>query len=242
MNPKLAQMLRASAAVVVLAVAAPVIYKSLDGPAQAANVAAARVLPAAAVDLPATAGKQTIVLAGGCFWGVQGVFQHVRGVEKAVSGYAGGKRATANYELVSTGATGHAEAVQVTFDPKVVSLGEILRIFFSVATDPTQLNMQYPDHGTQYRNAIFTTSADQTRVAQAYIAQLGAAKAFSKPIVTTVGPNPGFYAAEAYHQDYLTLNPDQPYIAAYDMPKIDDLKRLYPARYSPKPVLVKARG
>ena len=242
MNPNIAKLLRAGAVVVALAAAAPVAVGVLRNQAQAANVAAARVLPAAAVDLPATGGKQTIVLAGGCFWGVQGVFQHVKGVDRAVSGYAGGSRSTASYEVVSSGATRHAEAVQVTYDPSVISLGEILRIFFAVATDPTQLNMQYPDHGPQYRNDIFVSSPGQKRVVEAYIAQLGQAKVYAKPIVTKVSANTGFYPAEAYHQDYLTLNPTQPYIAAYDMPKIADLKRLFPARYRDKPVLVTRRG
>lgn len=242
MKPAVANLLRAGIIVAALAGATPLAVNALRMPAQAANVAAARALPPAAVDLPATGGKQTIILAGGCFWGVQGVFQHVKGVEKAVSGYAGGSRATANYALVSAGATGHAEAVQVTYDPSVISLGEILRIFFSVATDPTQLNMQHPDHGPQYRNDIFVSTPDQKRVVTAYIAQLQAAKPYPKPIVTKVSANTGFYPAEAYHQDYLTLNPTQPYIAMYDMPKIADLKRLFPARYRPKPVLVTRRG
>jgi len=239
MNPKILQLLRAAAVVAAIGVAVPLAGGALN--AQAASGAAAAVsLPAAAVDLPAAAGTQTIVLAGGCFWGVQGVFQHVRGVRSAVSGYAGGSRATANYALVSSGVTRHAEAVRITYDPAVISYGEILRIFFSVATDPTQLNMQYPDRGPQYRNAIFYQTADQKRVAEAYIAQLQRAKAYPKPIVTKLEPNKGFFPAEAYHQDYLTLHPDEPYIETYDLPKVADLKRLFPARYSAKPVLVKA--
>ena len=235
MNPKLLQALRAAVAVAVIAVAAPVVGGILRAPAAAA---AAVSLPSPVMDLPAAGETQIIVLAGGCFWGVQGVFQHVKGVRQAVSGYAGGKKLTASYELVSSGATGHAESVQITYDPKVISYGQILRIFFSVATDPTQLNMQYPDHGTQYRNAIFYQTADQKRIAEAYIAQLDRAKAFPKAVVTRLEPNTGFFAAEGYHQNYLTLHPDQPYIATYDLPKVEDLKRLFPDRYSAKPALV----
>ena len=237
MNPKLTQWLRAGAVVAVIGSAAPFALGALQATAAPAEATAVQ-LPPPKVELPAAAQTQTIVLAGGCFWGVQGVFQHVRGVQSAVSGYAGGRKATANYEVVSTGATRHAEAVQITYDPKVVSYGELLRIFFSVTTDPTQLNMQYPDHGPQYRNAIFYKTADQKRVAQAYIAQLGAAKAYAKPIVTTLEPDTGFYRAEAYHQDYLTRHPTAAYIAAYDMPKIVALKAMFPDRYSAKPVLV----
>jgi peptide-methionine (S)-S-oxide reductase len=195
-------------------------------------------LPAAAVDMPASAGLQKVVLAGGCFWGVQGVFQHVRGVRKAVSGYAGGARATAEYEVVSSGTTGHAESVEITYDPKEITLGQILRIFFSVATDPTQLNMQYPDHGPQYRGVIFYSTPDQKRVAESYIHQLDKARVFSKPIATRVDPLKGFYPAEAYHQDYLTLHPDQPYIAAWDLPKVAALAKTFPGQYRAKPVLV----
>jgi len=162
-------------------------------------------IPAPALDNPKAAGApQTAVLAGGCFWGVQAVFQHLNGVQQAVSGYAGGDRATAHYEVVSSGRTGHAESVQVTFDPNVVSYGEILRVFFAVAHDPTQLNRQGPDVGTQYRSAIFPTTVEQARVAKAYIDQLEQAAVFSAPIVTRVEPDQTFYAAEAYHQDFLT--------------------------------------
>jgi peptide-methionine (S)-S-oxide reductase len=169
---------------------------------------------------------------------VQGVFQHTAGVASAVSGYAGGAKATASYETVSTGSTGHAESVQIKFDPKKISYGKILQIFFSVVHDPTQLNRQGPDSGTQYRSAIFTTSDAQKKVADAYIAQLDQAKAFKKPIVTKVGKLEGFYPAEAYHQDYLTLHPNQPYIAYNDLPKVENLKKIFAQNYLDKPTLV----
>jgi peptide-methionine (S)-S-oxide reductase len=196
------------------------------------------VIPPPAVDAPAADGLQTAVLSGGCFWGVQGVYQHTAGVVNAVSGYAGGAKATANYETVSTGTTGHAESVMIRFDPKTISYGKILQIFFSVVHDPTQLNRQGPDTGTQYRSAIFTTSEAQKKVAEAYIAQLDAAKVFRKPIVTKVGPLEGFYPAEAYHQDYLTLHPNQPYIAFNDIPKVAALKKIFAENYLEKPTLV----
>ena len=197
---------------------------------------AASPLPAPAVDIPAASvqGPQTAVFAGGCFWGVEAVFRHVKGVSKAVSGYAGGSFKTADYERVSTGSTGHAESVEVTYDPAQVSYGELLRIFFSVAHDPTQLNRQGPDYGTQYRSAIFFTNDDQKRVAQAYIEQLGQAKAFTSPIVTQVVALPAFYAAEAYHQNYLALHPTQPYIVYNDLPKLAQLKQQFPDRYVAK--------
>jgi peptide-methionine (S)-S-oxide reductase len=196
------------------------------------------VIPAPTVDVQATDGTQTAVVAGGCFWGVQGVFQHTAGVVNAVSGYAGGSKATADYSTVSTGSTGHAESVEIKYDPKQISYGKVLQIFFSVAHDPTQLNRQGPDSGTQYRSAIFTTSDEQKKVADAYIAQLNAAKVYRKPIVTKVGPLEGFYPAEAYHQDYLTLHPSQPYIAYNDIPKVENLKKLFAANYLEKPTLV----
>jgi peptide-methionine (S)-S-oxide reductase len=196
------------------------------------------VIPAPAIDAQASDGLQTAVVAGGCFWGVQGVFQHTAGVVNAVSGYSGGGKATADYQMVSTGTTGHAESVQIKYDPKKISYGKILQIFFSVAHDPTQLNRQGPDSGTQYRSAIFTTSDEQKKVADAYIAQLNAAKVYRKPIVTKVGPLEGFYAAEAYHQDYLTLHPSQPYIAYNDLPKIENLKKIFADNYIEKPTLV----
>ena len=201
---------------------------------------AAVVIPAPAADMPAAAGIQTAVLAGGCFWGVQGVFQHTKGVVSAVSGYAGGSKVNAQYELVSTGTTGHAESVQIKYDPQKISYGKILQIFFSVVHDPTQLNRQGPDSGTQYRSAIFTTSDAQKKVAQTYIAQLDAAKVFPGQIVTKVGPLEGFYPAEAYHQDYLTLHPNQPYIAYNDLPKIENLKKIFAGDYQEKPTLVRS--
>jgi peptide-methionine (S)-S-oxide reductase len=181
---------------------------------------------------------QVAVLAGGCFWGVQGVYQHTKGVLKAVSGYSGGEAGTAHYEMVGSGRTGHAEAVEVTFDPSQISYGEILRIFFSVAHDPTQLDRQGPDWGPQYRSHIFTTSAEQKQVVDAYIAQLDGAKVYRKKIVTRVDPLKAFYPAEAYHQDYMTLHPDQPYILFNDLPKVSNLKRLFPASFRDKPVLL----
>ena len=202
---------------------------------------AAATLPAPAVDNPKTAGPlQTAVLAGGCFWGVQGVFQHTKGVRRVLSGYAGGDRSTAEYEKVSTGETGHAESVQVVFDPREISYGEILQIYFSVAHDPTELNRQGPDTGTQYRSAIFYADAQQQRIAQAYIAQLQKARAFARPIVTRVDPLKGFYPAEAYHQDFLVNHPYYPYIVINDLPKIANLKRLFPDQYRDKPVLTTA--
>jgi peptide-methionine (S)-S-oxide reductase len=196
------------------------------------------IIPAPAMDAPASGGIQTAVIAGGCFWGVQGVFQHTIGVVNAVSGYAGGNKNTADYNTVSTGATGHAESVEIRFDPRKISYGKILQIFFSVVHDPTQLNRQGPDSGTQYRSAIFTTNDEQKKVAEAYIAQLNAAKVYSKPIVTKVGSLEAFFPAEAYHQDYLTLHPNQPYIAYNDIPKVENLKKIFAENYIEKPTLV----
>ncbi len=197
-------------------------------------------IPPPAADAQGSDGIQTAVLSGGCFWGVQVVFQHTAGIKSAVSGYAGGSQMTATYEQVSSGSTGHAESVQIKYDPKQISYGKILQIFFSVVHDPTQLNRQGPDSGTQYRSAIFTTSDEQKKVAEAYIAQLNAAKVYGKPIVTKVGPLQGFFAAEAYHQDYLTLHPNQPYIAYNDLPKVENLKKLFADNYIEKPTLVRA--
>jgi peptide-methionine (S)-S-oxide reductase len=208
------------------------------GPSRAAEDAV--VIPPPAIDVPASDGIQTVVLSGGCFWGVQGVFQHTVGVVSALSGYSGGSQMNAQYELVSTGTTGHAESVQVKYDPKKISYGKILQIFFSDAHDPTQLNRQGPDTGTQYRSAIFTTSDAQKKAAEAYIAQLDAAKIYAKPIVTKVDALQGFYAAESYHQDYLTLHPSQPYIAYNDLPKIQNLKKLFAENYQEKPTLVRS--
>jgi peptide-methionine (S)-S-oxide reductase len=196
------------------------------------------IIPAPSADVKASDGIQTAVIAGGCFWGVQGVFQHTAGILNAVSGYAGGSKTTADYNIVSSGTTGHAESVQIKYDPNKISYGKILQIFFSVAHDPTQLNRQGPDSGTQYRSAIFTTSDEQRKVADAYIAQLNAAKVYRKPIVTTVGPLVAFYPAESYHQDYLTLHPNQPYIAFNDIPKVENLKKIFADNYIDKPTLV----
>ncbi|MCA0275770.1 MAG: peptide-methionine (S)-S-oxide reductase MsrA [Proteobacteria bacterium] len=195
-------------------------------------------IPVPALDEQAKGNSETAVLAGGCFWGVQGVFQHVTGVRNAVSGYAGGDKQTAQYETVGTGATGHAESVKITFDPHKISYGQILQIYFSVAHDPTQINRQGPDSGTQYRSAIFPADADQARVAKAYIAQLDKAKTFGRAIATKIEPGHAFYPAEAYHQDFLALNPTYPYIVYNDLPKIENLKRLFPGSYRSDPVLV----
>jgi peptide-methionine (S)-S-oxide reductase len=196
-------------------------------------------IPAATIDEAATGTQlETTVVAGGCFWGIQGVFQHVKGVTSAVSGYAGGASTTARYEDVGTGMTGHAESVQITFDPKQVTYGQLLRVYFSVAHDPTQLNRQGPDSGTQYRSAIFPANESQQRVASAYIEQLQKSGAFSRPIVTAIEPGKAFFPAEAYHQDFLTLNPTYPYIVINDLPKVDHLKQMFPDLYRPEPVLV----
>ncbi len=186
--------------------------------------------PDPAVDVPAGAGaaKQTAVLAGGCFWGVEAVFDHVKGVSDVVSGFAGGNKDTAQYETVSTGTTGHAESVKITFDPSQVTFGQLLKVYFAVAHDPTELNRQGPDSGTQYRSAIFYMNDEQKKVADAYIQQLNAAKVFSKPIVTQVVPFHGFYAAESYHQHFLQKNPNNPYIVYNDLPKLERLKEQYP--------------
>ena len=201
-------------------------------------------LPAPAFDAPATAAapKETAVFAGGCFWGVQAVFQHTKGVLNAVSGYAGGAKETATYASIGSGRTGHAESVQITYDPKQISYGKLLQIYFSVAHDPTQLNRQGPDTGTQYRSAVFYQDAMQKQVAERYIAQLDAAKVFPGKIVTQVNAPAAFYAAEAYHQDYATLNPRQPYIARFDLPKIANLKTMMPGLYRDKPVLVSGQS
>lgn len=196
--------------------------------------AATAAMPAPVVDAAPAKGPQTAVVAGGCFWGIQAVFQHVKGVTKAVSGYSGGDAKTAEYESVSTGTTGHAESVQITYDPSQVSYGQLLQVFFSVALDPTQLNRQGPDSGTQYRSVIFYQNDDQKRVAEAYIVQLGNARVFPKPIVTQVVPLKAFYPAEAYHQDYATLHPEDPYIAFNDAPKVAHLRELLPSMYRGK--------
>jgi len=221
-----------AAAIGALAIAAFAI-----APSRAAEEAV--IVPPPATDVQAADGIQTAVIAGGCFWGVQGVYQHTAGVLNAVSGYSGGSKMTANYEMVGTGTTGHAESVEIKYDPKKISYGKILQIYFSVVHDPTQLNRQGPDTGTQYRSAIFTTNDEQKKVAEAYIAQLNAAKVYKKPIVTKVGSLQGFYPAEDYHQDYLTLHPNQPYIAYNDIPKVENLKKIFADNYIEKPTLVR---
>jgi peptide-methionine (S)-S-oxide reductase len=195
-----------------------------------------RAVPSPAVDSAKTPGpgEQTAVVAGGCFWGIQAVFQHVKGVTHATSGYAGGDAKTAEYEVVSLGNTGHAESVKVTYDPSQITYGELLRIFFSVAHDPTQLNRQGPDDGTQYRSVVFYDGDEQKRIAEAYIAQLDAAKVFPHKIVTQVVPLKGFYPAEAYHQDYATNHPTSPYIMFNDAPKVANLRKEFPALYTAK--------
>ena len=200
----------------------------------------ARAVPPPAFDPPAAGRTSDVaVLAGGCFWGVQGVYQHVKGVTNAVSGYAGGDKSTAIYERVGSGTTGHAESVEITFDPREISYGRLLHVLFSVVHDPTQLNRQGPDVGTQYRSAIFPMNADQEAVARAYVNQLQIARAFSTPIVTKIEPGKVFYRAEEYHQDYLERNPSNPYIAINDLPKLRDLKRVFPGLYRETPVLVR---
>jgi peptide-methionine (S)-S-oxide reductase len=210
-------------------------------PSAAAEVAVKIPAPTADLVTEAPGTQEVAVFAGGCFWGVQGVFQHTKGVVQAVSGYAGGAKQTAVYEMVGSGMTGHAEAVQVTFDPKQISYAQLLQIYFSVAHDPTQLNRQFPDSGPQYRSALFPTSASQKLVAEKYIAQLDAARVFPAKIVTQVTPSAPFYAAEAYHQDYATLHPESGYIARFDLPKIANLKTTFPQWYRDQPVLVMAK-
>ena len=226
------------AGVAAAALAGFVFVRGEVGPSAAE--AAPMAVPVAAYDVPAAGATETAVLSGGCFWGMQGVFEHVKGVKQVLAGYAGGMAATAQYELVSTGTTGHAESIKVVFDPAQVSYGQILRIFFSVATDPTQVGGQYPDQGSQYRSEIWFASDAQKTVAQRYIAQLNAEHAFKQPIATRVDPLSGFYPAEGYHQDYLVHHPDSPYIATYDLPKVAALKRVFPLSYVSAPVLTVA--
>ena len=201
-----------------------------------ANPARSSALPAPTVDAPraSTTSQQTAVLSGGCFWGVQAVFQHVKGVISATSGYSGGSKKTAEYEIVSTGETGHAESVEIVYDSSQITYGELLRVFFSVAHDPTQLNRQGPDEGSQYRSAIFYASDEQKKIAEAYIGQLNQAKVFSHPIVTQVVSLQAFYPAEAYHQNYAALHPNQPYIVFNDAPKVEHLKQQFPELYITK--------
>lgn len=201
-----------------------------------AGSAASAAVPGPVVDSAkaASSGQQTAVIAGGCFWGIQAVFQHVKGVISATSGYSGGEAKTAQYEIVSTGETGHAESVKITYDPSQITYGELLRVFFSVAHDPTQLNRQGPDDGTQYRSVIFYGNEEQKKIANAYIAQLDQARVFPEPIVTQVVPLQAFYPAEAYHQDYATRHPDQLYIVYNDAPKVVHLKQQFPELYTAK--------
>jgi peptide-methionine (S)-S-oxide reductase len=228
------QTTRLSAAPLLMFLASGIILLS-----SAARAEEGITIPAPAEDVvPGHEATETAVLAGGCFWGVQGVFQHVEGVKNAVSGYSGGEKKTAVYETVGSGRTGHAESVQVTFDPKKISYGKILQIYFSVAHDPTQLNRQGPDRGTQYRSAIFPMNEKQAEVAKAYIAQLDQAKMFHSKIVTKIEPGHEFYPAEGYHQDFLVLHPNYPYIVFNDLPKVRNLKRLFPDLYREKPALV----
>ena len=191
--------------------------------------------PAPAIDAPLAVAKsqQTAVLAGGCFWGIQAVFEHVKGVSSVTSGYAGGHVKSPSYESVSVGVTGHAETVSISFDPSQVTYGQLLMIYFAVAHDPTQWNRQGPDTGSQYRSVIFFTNEDQKRIAEAYIAQLDGAKVYSRPLVTKVEPFQAFYPAEDYHQDYLKNNPSNPYVVYNDLPKLENLKRVFPALYRP---------
>jgi peptide-methionine (S)-S-oxide reductase len=220
-----------------LAILSAALGAGAPGPARAAEEAV--VIPAPALDNQKVSGPlQTAVIAGGCFWGVQGVYQHVRGVRAVLSGYAGGTKATAEYEAVSRGGTGHAESVEIRFDPKELSYGEILQIYFSVVHDPTQLNRQGPDTGTQYRSSIFYADEMQMKIAQSYIAQLDKAKVFPAAIVTRVDPLTAFYRAEAYHQDFLVKNPRYPYIVFNDLPKIENLRRVFPGRYREEPITV----
>ena len=228
---EIAPRLRAPLAALVLSLAAPL--------AQAQEGLA---IPAPEQDLAATEGLQTAVLAGGCFWGVQGVFQHVEGVANAVSGYAGGTAETAHYPMVGRGNTGHAEAVRITYDPQQVSYGQLLRIFFSAAHDPTQLNRQGPDIGPQYRSTIFPQDEEQAAIARAYIDQLNRTRLYDAAIVTTIEPGHAFHPAEAYHQDYLFNNPTQPYIVYNDLPKIEHLRQLFPDLWRDDPVLVAEVG
>lgn len=198
-------------------------------------------IPPPASDMAAGSPRlQTVVLAGGCFWGVQAVYQHTNGVTKAVSGYSGGTKETAKYDIITSGGTGHAESVEVTFDPSKVSYGKILQIFFSVVHDPTQLNRQGPDTGTHYRSAIFTSSPEQKKVTDDYIAQLNATGIYKKPIVTKIDPLQAFYPAEEYHQDYAYLHPNQPYIYINDRPKVENLKKMFGDLYREKPVLLRS--
>jgi peptide-methionine (S)-S-oxide reductase len=242
MTPRFFAIARVRATHIVVACAAALVAAVVVPRGATAGEAAVKISPPA-VDATARAtGLQTAVFAGGCFWGIQGVFQRVDGVVQAVSGYSGGAKETAVYELVGSGLTGHAESVKITYDPKKVSYGTLLQIFFSVGHDPTQLNRQEPDSGPQYRSAIFYADDAQKETAEKYIAQLDAQKAYPKKIVTQVVPLVAFYPAEAYHQDYLTLHPESGYIARFDLPKIANLKAMFPQQFRAEPALVMARA
>jgi peptide-methionine (S)-S-oxide reductase len=219
--------------VVTLALALAVVLLIWFGAMRHNGASAATALPDPAVDetLAAKKGHEMIVVAGGCFWGIQAVFEHVNGVARATSGYSGGTVKNPDYEEVSSGTTGHAESVEIVYDPSQITLGTLLKVFFSVAHDPTELNRQGPDSGTQYRSAIFFANQDQQRIAQAYVDQLNQAKLFSRPIVTQIAPLTGFYRAEDYHQDYAAHNPDNPYIATFDLPKVKHLQQEFPSLY-----------
>jgi peptide-methionine (S)-S-oxide reductase len=224
----------------ILTVALATLALSCGANADAVN----KVIPSPAIDIKAAEvqGPQVAVLAGGCFWGLQGMFEHVKGVTRVVAGYSGGEKATAHYEMVGTETTGHAESVEITFDPKQVSYGQLLRLFFSVAHDPTELNRQGPDSGPSYRSEIFFNSPEQERIARAYVEQLARAKVFHSPIVTKIEPLKAFYPAEDYHQDFLIHNPHHPYIVFNDLPKIEALKQTYPQEFRATPVaLVSSR-
>jgi peptide-methionine (S)-S-oxide reductase len=232
--PRRAGLVASLAAALVVGTALPLVASGGEAPV--------KIAPPAVDTTTSASGMQTAVFAGGCFWGIQGVFQRVNGVVQAVSGYSGGAKETAVYEMVGSGLTGHAESVKLTYDPKKVSYGTLLQIFFSVAHDPTQLNRQDPDSGPQYRSAIFYADPAQKETTEKYIAQLDAAKAYPKKIVTQVVPLVAFYPAEAYHQDYLTIHPDSGYIARFDLPKIANLKAEFPQQYRAEPALVMARA
>ena len=221
----------AAGSITILAAIAAVAVTLTWNRAQAASDASPLPDPTVGAALSPTPSQQTAVLSGGCFWGIQAVFQHVKGVKSAVSGYSGGAANTAQYEKVSTGNTGHAESIQITYDPSQISYAQLLKVFFSVAHNPTQLNRQGPDTGTQYRSAIFYANEDQEHTAEAYIQQLDHAQAFPRPIVTQLTPLKGFYAAEDYHQNYATLHPNDPYIQYNDTPKVDHLRQLFPTLY-----------
>jgi peptide-methionine (S)-S-oxide reductase len=211
----------------------------MAGPVMGTAPPVGQVIPPPEVDeRPSSAESEVAVLAGGCFWGVQGVFQHVDGVTSAVSGYAGGEAETAHYDIVGTGTTGHAEVVEITFDPASISFGQILHIYFSVAHDPTQVDRQGPDIGTQYRSAIFPVSEEQSRVARAYIDQLDQADVFDEAIATTIESDGVFFPAEDYHQDFMELNPTHPYIVQHDLPKVEALQVLFPDAFRAEPALV----